>query len=111
MVLIGSKRKSWKPSPLESIKIDVDRTSIFGNPFPAREERYRQAACDLFEEYFHAELLHSDKIKVELGKMADLVRSGKRISLQCWCVPRRCHAQTIRNYLLKELHRLDLEDL
>jgi hypothetical protein len=69
-----------------------DRFSIFGNPFDYQKMGItRDEACELFIPYFKNKLTNPefrDKVLALRGKV-----------LGCWCVPKRCHVQTIVEYV------------
>lgn len=83
--------------------IKVDRTTIIGNPFKMNDysDVERNRVCDEYQKYFDNivsnKINHSDfmnylrKIYIE-AKHYD-------IALGCWCYPKRCHAETIKNYI------------
>ena len=78
----------------------VDRKSILGNPYYMRSEKERDAVCEQYAKYFEEELL---KDVIALGLLRHMYRTLKRyghIELYCWCAPKRCHAETIRDFLL-----------
>ena len=100
----------YKYNPKYIIKID--RTSILGNPFrmsPFKnqiKERYR--VCDEYELYFN-NIIHrykSNEILSEFDKafISELYRiyimsQKDTIYLACWCTPKRCHGETILNFI------------
>lgn len=69
----------------------VDRTTIFGNPFPewkwGREECIRRHRA-----YFYARLERDPEFKVAVLSLQGLV-------IGCHCKPLDCHGQTIADYL------------
>jgi hypothetical protein len=77
----------------------VDRMSIFGNPFPAINERDRNGACDLYEEYFHKKVTEDYIFRNTLYSIIGHVREGLNVNLMCHCAPKRCHAETIKRYI------------
>ena len=66
----------------------VDRATGWGNPFVVVDasERQRQIVCDLFEKYA------AWRLTVQPAWLEPL--RGKH--LECWCAPKRCHAETLR---------------
>ena len=83
---------------------DVSRTSPVGNPFFMHSEQERNAVCDAYELNFHI-LLGETKARAYLDEMLMRLRAGQDIALVCWCAPKRCHAETIRAWLLKQLSK------
>lgn len=73
------------PYPKGAVR--VDRGSDWGNPFVMRDQSTveRDRVCDLFEQYA------AWRLSVE----PDWLRPLRGKSLACWCVPKRCHAETL----------------
>ena len=86
--------------PTEAWHVRVDRTSRFGNPFVMTKVQTRDAVCDGFEEYMQSLLGGGDKRFEPLLELAS--RYGK-VSLFCWCAPKRCHAESIKRYIEKHI--------
>ncbi len=74
-----------------------DRSSIFGNPYDYNQLGItRDEACELFIPYFKKKLTNPDfyaKVLALKGKI-----------LGCWCVPKRCHVQTIVDFIENNEH-------
>lgn len=83
----------------------VDRMSILGNPFYMKNENERDLVCDKYEKYFYNVLLNNKNINFILDKMLEKLKENKEIRLFCWCAPKRCHAETIKKYLLNKLEK------
>jgi len=85
-----------KEKPCMPYDFKVDRTTLLGNPYEMPNESYRDMVCNLYEQNFKKIIKPEwiDPLKVvyeEYGKLR----------LFCWCSPKRCHAETIRRYILK----------
>lgn len=88
----------------------VDRSTPLGNPFPmkGKSDESRNDVCDKYRVWFHEEmerLAYHDPNRLDpMSKMIDEMisacRNEKRLRLFCWCAPKRCHAETIRDYLI-----------
>lgn len=78
----------------------VDRKSVVGNPYFMCSEKERDKVCEKYKLYFKNTLL---KDEVALEYLRDMYRALKKyghIELYCWCAPKRCHAETIKEFLL-----------
>lgn len=75
----------------EECDVMIDRTTIFGNPFPltkySREESILQ-----YSVWFHRQLEFDWNFKRKA-----LLLKGK--ILGCWCKPKACHGDVIVEYL------------
>lgn len=69
----------------------IGRGSPWGNPFVIGQHGTRDEVCDRFEKHFKAMY---ESGQVDITALANLY--GK--PLECFCVPKRCHGQTIMNY-------------
>jgi len=86
--------------PTHPWDVKVDRSTWFGNGFRMKNESERDKVCDQWEEYFYSELFDS-AMQAELAYLYNILCKRGQLNLFCWCAPKRCHAETIRNYLLK----------
>jgi len=94
MITIKSLRNE---RPKNTWDVKVDRSSILGNPFLMRDEALRNHVCDLYKEYFDKK--ESISFKNELSRLAQIHKKYNKLNLFCWCAPRRCHADTIKEFL------------
>lgn len=69
------------------------RGSIFGNPYKIGVDGNRNEVCDKYENYFH----HRIKNDLEFKEVVENIKDDD--ILGCFCKPKRCHVQTIVNYL------------
>ena len=81
--------------------IKVDRSSILGNPFYMKDESKRNEVCDKYEEYFYNKLIYKDDVLDLLRNMINIYKKYGKLRLFCWCAPKRCHAEVIRDYIYK----------
>jgi hypothetical protein len=80
--------------------INVGRPSPLGNPFRMNSEAERDKVCDQYEAWFKEKVRAKDtKVMAELQRIQGIWLSSD-IALKCWCHPKRCHAETIRGWLL-----------
>ena len=100
-VLIGNLRNPREFGATASLR--VDRATALGNPFYMHDESERDAVCDRYESYFPKLLATNHMARQEIIRAMACLRRGEDLVLLCWCAPKRCHAETIRRYLLAEL--------
>lgn len=101
--------------------VRVDRASVLGNPFLMRNESERNSVCDEYAEYFDAIVTNNlsklrnwgvtsterEQFMTELRRLYKICKQYGRLNLYCWCAPKRCHAETIRNFLMGYLEPAD----
>ena len=107
----------------------VSRGTPLGNPFVMSREGERTAVCDAYSELvalgasgpdrretllalgrkhgFHGEVASWDgrAADARIDALAAEVRGGKRLRLDCFCAPRRCHAQSVAREVTERASR------
>jgi len=86
--------------PTEPWDVKVDRSTWFGNGFKMKDESERDNVCDQWKEMFYDELYDS-VMQAELAILYDIYCAFGKLNLFCWCAPKRCHAETLRDYLMR----------
>jgi len=81
----------------DAVNIVVDRTSVLGNKNYLRNESERDYVCCKYEVDLIDEIEQKNEAIIsELSRMRDLIDAGRNVNLQCWCFPKRCHAESIK---------------
>jgi len=81
--------------------VRVDRVSIFGNHYRLQGGSNRAGVCEKYEVYFRQKLAKCHSFKAEVDKLINLYKQHNELNLYCWCAPKQCHAETIRDYILQ----------
>lgn len=91
---------NYKLLPNE-VLIKVDRTSPLGNPFKMKDytKSERNRVCDEYEAYFYSKVKETGAFRTEVIKIYSLAKQGHKVALACHCVPQRCHAETIKEFV------------
>ena len=92
-----------------------DRQSPVGNPYIMNNESERDLVCadyiELFDQIMHDDLL-ADNAKARgmtgtVKEFRDYIHRIEQhyathgtVTLACWCSPKRCHCETIREWLI-----------
>ena len=77
----------------------IGRGSPLGNPFNMRNPSERDDVCEKYEKWFYTRIDERDPNVInELSRLINLARQGDLI-LGCFCSPKRCHGETIKNYM------------
>lgn len=99
MITIHNLRDSYPSQPYD---VKVDRTSVLGNPFVMKNESLRDEVCDKYQTYFDNTIAHPEDNSAfmnELRRLYKLHKAYGKLRLFCWCYPKRCHAETIKEFL------------
>ena len=67
------------------------------------DECMRDDVCNKYEMYFYKKLKTDAAFKSELVKILRAYKQYGKVNLFCWCYPKRCHAETIKKWLEKEI--------
>ena len=97
-IIIKNLRKEKPKNPWD---IKVDRSSILGNPFTMTSEKDRDLVCNKYKVWFY-NVNTKAQIQNELNRLKEILSKYGKLNLFCWCSPKRCHAETIKEYLLEE---------
>jgi hypothetical protein len=86
-VYIGRKCFGYPGSPLM-------------NPFPLRTETERPGVITRYRAHLLAKIAAGDPpIVAELRRLHALFRAGEDVALVCWCSPRACHGDVVKEVL------------
>ena len=82
------------------ILVKVDRSNrILGNPFIMKDEKDRDLVCNQYNSWIMEKLSSDDHDVVEELNRIHALSMKSDIALGCWCVPKRCHAESILTIL------------
>ena len=91
-------------TPKEPYQVRVDRGhSILSNPYYMKSEDERDEVCDKYKDYFVKQVHHNETFTNALRDLYRIAKRYGKLELFCWCYPKRCHAETIKKFLLKYL--------
>lgn len=102
-VLVVSRRAGGTRAPAQYHLVRVDRASPLGNPFPMLSESDRDSVCDRYAVWFEQQLAAGNpSVTAAFKNLMALHRRGEPLALECWCAPKRCHADTLREAILRK---------
>ena len=107
MLYLGNLHKGQEHTLRHGVVIRCDRGhSVLCNPFKVTSEDQRDHSCDQYQAYFDKKV----REKTDTAFMNELRRIYRLalttdVVLACWCYPKRCHTQTIKNFLEQYLKR------
>ena len=90
-----------KEKPSKPYDIKVDRSSILGNPYYMEYEHQRKDVCNKYYSWFYNKK-HTENFYKELKRLKEIYLMFEKLNLFCWCAPKQCHAETIKEYLKKD---------
>lgn len=98
-----------KFKPTEPYDVCVDRATPLGNRFRMKiGGGNRNKVCDAYNNEFQKKVLYEHKqFMAELNRLIKLYNKYNKLRLFCWCVPKRCHAETIRAYILEHKDKIN----
>jgi hypothetical protein len=102
-IRVVSKRKGGTEAEDGETVIYVGRPHVLGNPTPLGSERQRPETLRVYSAWLRAQYATpGSAVNVAVTRLAARHRAGERIALQCWCAPKRCHADYIKQ-LVEEI--------
>ena len=87
--------------PSEPWDVKVDRSSVLGNPYPIHfgPGGSRDEVCDKYDKEFPRRIESDYAFAQEIHRLFRLYMKHGKLRLFCWCFPKRCHVETIKEYL------------
>jgi len=88
----------------ETNHIYCGRGSVLGNPFEMKDEADRNKVCEQYAQYFHqkVEIEKDETMLKELREIYKQALNGD-VNLGCYCAPKRCHCETIKDFIERML--------
>lgn len=106
-VRVVSKRKGGaQPRDNETV-IDVDRTHhVLGNRHVLHDytnSKERAAVIAAYAKDFSLDTTNHGPMWLAVMALTERVRLGESLALRCWCAPRPCHADILKDAILETL--------
>jgi hypothetical protein len=85
----------------------IGRPSPLGNPFPLRRESERDEVIDKYAKWLNQKLTEktNNAQKKEIVRLYKKLVANGELNLVCWCAPKKCHGDVIKNVLVGLLKR------
>lgn len=96
MIRVVNKRYKYVAADNE-VLVYVGRPSALGNPFPMHNESERDHVIAQYRRWLDAQRRTNGAAWREVERLAQQAASGKSLALQCYCAPRKCHADVIKS--------------
>ncbi len=81
--------------------IRIDRRSILGNPFPMKKESERNEVIKKYKDWLMDKSFDSPEWK-EIKRLRKIYEEKGTLILKCWCSPKACHGEIIKNIIENE---------
>ena len=89
----------------------IDRTTILGNPYSHKTSslaKYRvptrEDAVEKYLDYARRMWVEDPKYKIALLSLAEKYKRDGKLTLICWCAPKKCHGEVLA-YIIDKLSR------
>lgn len=77
----------------------IGRGSVYGNPFIMQLEEERDTVCEAYQAYFDKRIVEDPGFLEAMHRLARTARRQGYLKLECFCAPKRCHGETLANYV------------
>ena len=96
MIRVVNKRYKYVAAD-DEVLVYVGRPSVLGNPFPMHNESERDHVIAQYRQWLDAQRRTNSAAWQEVERLAQQAAGGKSLALQCYCAPRKCHADVIKS--------------
>ncbi|RLG55659.1 MAG: hypothetical protein DRN95_07630 [Candidatus Hydrothermarchaeota archaeon] len=91
--------------------IYVGRPTPLGNPFKETRDGTRDEVIEKYRPWLLDQLDSDNSTSMLFLRLFELLCREGELTLVCWCAPKRCHAEVIRDLLLEAWHELQEEPI
>jgi len=80
--------------------------SPLANPFPLKRESERDGVIEMYGHWLDSVLTvdgEDNPVRIELNRLKNIYQDTGELNLVCWCFPRRCHGEIIRDIILRKI--------
>jgi len=89
--------------PSKPYDFRVDRGTPLENPYVMLREAQRNYVCDQYEQFFNDVMLNRKAVQEYLEQILLAYSEYGMVRLFCWCIPLRCHAESIAAWLKTQI--------
>lgn len=92
---------------------DISRNGVLGNPYTHLKKdkstknlikvKSREKAIELYSVYFDLAYEQNEVFRAYIDVIYNMYKSGETVYLGCWCHPKPCHGDIIKEKLQKRL--------
>ena len=83
--------------------------SPLANPFPLKRESERDGVIVSYANWMDLNLRDpfNNPVKEEIERLKAIYRDKGELNLVCWCFPKRCHGEIVREVIMREFDEKD----
>lgn len=88
-----------KKSPRRGYTVEyIGRPRTLGNPYPMQDAtaKERKWVIDQYRAWLREQWTAGGAVRAALEVLAERVRDGECIALECYCAPKACHGDVIK---------------
>ncbi len=93
-IYIGRRMPGWQAAPL-------------GNPFRLKYENERAAILQKYRDWLEEQMKSDTPARREINRIVGLMKNPGPLLLLCWCKPKACHGDVVKELVEKLLEERD----
>ena len=93
----------------------IGRGKVFGNPYSHKNGVRVEFACatrheaiEKYKVYFNKRYQTDILLRERVDKLIKLYKSGQEINLACYCKPKTCHGDYLKEFIISKSGELSL---
>lgn len=88
----------------------IGRGSPLGNPFVIGKDGSRELVIAKYRVWLHEQIMRKNPVVLdELNRLGNKAIDEKGLALQCFCYPKPCHGEVIKEKLVKAMYNYFVE--
>jgi hypothetical protein len=99
VIKVYSQRRGAERPPEGATIIKIDRSSPLGNPYRMSSEEQRDNVCEAYAHEISRRVKNDPAYRREMVRIYRACERGEHVALMCWCAPRRCHGDAIKDFI------------
>lgn len=89
----------------------IGRGSPLGNPFIIGKDGSREQVIAKYRVWLHEQIMRKNPVVLdELNRLGNKAIDEKGLALQCFCYPKPCHGEVIKEKLVKAMYNYFVEN-
>ncbi|UVK80487.1 hypothetical protein [Escherichia phage vB_EcoM_PD205] len=89
----------------------IGRGSPLGNPFVIGKDGSREQVIAKYRVWLNEQIMRKNPIVLdELNRLGNKAIDEKGLALQCFCYPKPCHGEVIKEKLVKAMYKYFVEN-